>query len=185
MLAELGKFTEEMIKAGRIVATGAASPQGTRVKLNGSKFTATDGPFIELKELTGGFAILNADWMEEAVELAKAIGRPVKVIWSREDDVKHGFYHSIAANYCKAELTEKNAADYWLQRVVHPPIGWTFDAKSDVPGDGLLAQSFADIPFALAGSMACWALGTHHGPEESSRLPHELPTPALLSTRDS
>jgi hypothetical protein len=71
MLAELGKLTEEMVKSGRLVATGAASPQGTRLKFSGGKFTTTDGPFIELKELTGGFAILNADSLEEAVELAK------------------------------------------------------------------------------------------------------------------
>jgi len=46
------------------------------------------------------------DFTLEAVELSKAIGKPVKVIWSREDDVKHGFYHSSAANYFKAELTD-------------------------------------------------------------------------------
>ena len=71
MLAELGKFTEEMIKSGVLVATGSAQPQGTRLKLTGGKFTTTDGPFIEAKELTGGFAILEAPSLEEAVELAK------------------------------------------------------------------------------------------------------------------
>jgi hypothetical protein len=71
MLAELGKFTQEMFASGKLVTTGSASPQGTRLKLTGGKFTTTDGPFIELKELTGGFAILEADSLEEAVELAK------------------------------------------------------------------------------------------------------------------
>ena len=61
------------------------------------------------------------DFALEAVELAKATGKPVKVIWSREDDVKHGYYHSIAANYCKAEITDKKSADFWVQRVAHPP----------------------------------------------------------------
>ena len=89
------------------------------------------------------------DFTLEAVELAKATGKPVKVIWTREDDVKHGFYHAIAANYCKAELTTKNSADFWLQRVVHPPIGWTFDGKNDTPSTGLLAQGFVDLPFKL------------------------------------
>ncbi len=87
------------------------------------------------------------DYTLEAVELAKATGRPVKVIWTREDDVKHGFYHAIAANYHKAELTKDNNADFWLQRVVHPPIGWTFDTSNDQPSDGNLSQSFADVPF--------------------------------------
>ena len=87
------------------------------------------------------------DFTLEAVELAKATGKPVKVIWSREDDVKHGFYHSIAANYYKAEVTKNKSADNWIQRVVHPPIGWIFNDKDDRPSDGNLSQSFADMPF--------------------------------------
>jgi hypothetical protein len=71
MLAELAKFTQEMVQSGKLVATGAAAPQGTRLKLTNGKFSVTDGPFIEVKELTGGFAIFNADSLEEAVELAK------------------------------------------------------------------------------------------------------------------
>lgn len=137
------------------VWTGTQTPQWAKslileeLGLDGEK--DSDKVEVNVTLMGGAFGRKGKnDFTLEAVELAKAIGRPVKVIWSREDDVKHGFYHSIAANYCKAELTEKNAADYWVQRVVHPPIGWTFDAKSDVPGDGLLAQSFADIPFALA-----------------------------------
>lgn len=89
------------------------------------------------------------DFALEAVELAKATGKPVKVIWSREDDVKHGYYHSIAANYCKAEITDKKTADFWVQRVAHPPIDWTFNGTADTPSDGLLGLGFADIPFAL------------------------------------
>jgi len=70
------------------------------------------------------------DFTIEAVELAKASGKPVKVVWTREDDVKHGFYHSIAANYIKAELTDDNRSDNWIQRVVAPPIAWIFNDKT-------------------------------------------------------
>ena len=70
-LVELGKLTEESQKSGALVATGALSPQGTRVQLTSGKFTTTDGPFIELKELMGGFAIIEANSVEEAVEWAK------------------------------------------------------------------------------------------------------------------
>lgn len=87
------------------------------------------------------------DFTIEAVELAKATGKAVKVVWSREDDVKHGFYHSIAANYYKAELTEDNRADNFICRVAHPPINWIFNAGAETPSDMLLSQSFGDIPF--------------------------------------
>jgi len=89
------------------------------------------------------------DFAVEAAELAMASGRPVKVIWSREDDVKHGFYHSIAANYYKAELTENLSADYWVQRVAHPPIDWLFNHEKKHTGGSGLSQSFADQPFDI------------------------------------
>ncbi|MFT4823312.1 MAG: isoquinoline 1-oxidoreductase beta subunit [Halioglobus sp.] len=89
------------------------------------------------------------DFTIEAVELAKASGKPVKVVWSREDDVKHGFYHSIAANYLKAELTPDNRSDNWIQRVVAPPIAWIFNDKTTHLQDGDLSLGFADIPFDI------------------------------------
>lgn len=89
------------------------------------------------------------DFTVEAVELAKATGKPVKVVWSREDDVKHGFYHSTAANFIKAELTDDNRSDHWIQRVVAPPIAWIFDDKTTHLTDGDLSLGFADIPFNI------------------------------------
>lgn len=71
LLAELGKFTEEATKAGVVVATGALQPKGTRLRLSGGKFTVTDGPFIEVKELMGGFAVIEAKSLEEAIEWCK------------------------------------------------------------------------------------------------------------------
>jgi hypothetical protein len=71
MLAEIGKFTEEAIKAGVVVVTGALQPTGTRLQRTGGKFTVTDGPFIEAKELTGGFAVIQANSLEEAIEWSK------------------------------------------------------------------------------------------------------------------
>jgi len=90
-----------------------------------------------------------ADFIVEAVELAKASKRPVKVIWSREDDIQHGFYHSTSANYCKAELTKTGSADHWISRNAYPPIGWLWNPEAKVPSDNQLALGFGDIPFAL------------------------------------
>lgn len=89
------------------------------------------------------------DFALEAVELAKASGNPVKVVWSREDDVKHGFYHSVAANYFKAELNQKNGCDYWLQRLAAPPISWIFDDKATHINDMGLSLGFGDVPFDI------------------------------------
>jgi len=86
----------------------------------------------------------------EAVELAKATGKPVKVIWSREDDTKHGFYHSMSANYYKAELSEDGqTADNFISRVAHPAISALFDHTTKTPAPGAHSQSFGDLPFEI------------------------------------
>lgn len=89
------------------------------------------------------------DFVVEAVELAKATKRPVKVVWSREDDVKHGFYHSIAANYHKAQINKDKSVDYWIGRNAYPPIGWLFNDKTKTPSDSQLSLGFADLPFNI------------------------------------
>ena len=71
MMAEMGQFIGEAMQAGKIVTTGAGMPTGTRLKLADGKFSVTDGPFIELKELTAGFAVIQADSLEEAIEWCK------------------------------------------------------------------------------------------------------------------
>ncbi len=90
------------------------------------------------------------DFTLEAVELSKAVGKPVKVVWTREDDVKNGFYHSVAANYMKAQLNDKNGADYWVQRLAAPPIAWIFNDKANYIDDGGLSLGYGDVPFESA-----------------------------------
>lgn len=71
MMQEMGAFIGEAIQAGALVATGALQPTGTRLRRVDGKFTVTDGPFIELKELLAGFAIIQANSLEEAIEWSK------------------------------------------------------------------------------------------------------------------
>jgi hypothetical protein len=71
MMAEMGKFIQEAIQAGVLVATGALQPKGTRLRLSNGKFTVTDGPFIELKELLAGWAVIQAKSLDEAIEWCK------------------------------------------------------------------------------------------------------------------
>ena len=70
-MAEMGKFIGEAVQAGVLVSTGALPTKGTRLRRSGGKFTVTDGPFIELKELTGGFAVIEVPSIEEAIEWSK------------------------------------------------------------------------------------------------------------------
>jgi hypothetical protein len=72
-MAAMGKLVEEGMKAGWLLATEGCLPSalGARVRRSGDKLSVTDGPFIETKEVVGGFAILKANSKEEAIELAR------------------------------------------------------------------------------------------------------------------
>ena len=72
-MARMGKIVEEGFKAGWLLATEGCWPSkfGARVRSSNGKLTVTDGPFVESKELVGGFAILKANSKEEAIELAR------------------------------------------------------------------------------------------------------------------
>ena len=73
ILAEMGKFNEEMVKAGVMLAAEGLQPssKGARIKFSGGKTTVTDGPFTESKELIAGFWLIQAKSKEEAIAWMK------------------------------------------------------------------------------------------------------------------
>ena len=100
--------------------------------------------------LGGGFGRKSKpDYVAEAAVLSKKVGRPVKVVWSREDDIKFGYYNTVAAMYMKASLDTKGKPTAWLQRSVFPPIASTFNPDADHGEAGDLQQGWTDLPFAV------------------------------------
>ena len=78
LLLEMGKFNEELIKAGVLLAADGLKPssKGARVKFSGKSRTVIDGPFTETKELVAGFWIWQVKSLEEAVEWVKRCPNP-------------------------------------------------------------------------------------------------------------
>lgn len=72
--AAIGKLSAEMAQAGVLLEAGGLLPTsaGARVRVAAQQLTVTDGPFVETKEVVGGYAILRADSKAEAIELGKA-----------------------------------------------------------------------------------------------------------------
>jgi len=79
MLEEMGKFNEELIKAGLLIAGDGLKPSrfGKRVHFDGKKRSVTDGPFSETKELVAGFWVWQVRSMEEAIEWVKRCPNPM------------------------------------------------------------------------------------------------------------
>ena len=81
--------------------------------------------------LGGGFGRrLRQDFVAEAVEIAKAVGHPVQVVWTREDDMRHDFYRPTSLTVFKAAIDSRGSPSAWFQRIVGPSLA--FDGV-DVP----------------------------------------------------
>ena len=78
LLAEMGKFNQELVKAGIMLAGEGlhASNNGKRVTFSGNKRTVVDGPFAETKELIAGFWLWQVKSLEEAIEWVKRCPNP-------------------------------------------------------------------------------------------------------------
>ena len=72
-MARMGKLVEDGMKAGFLLGVEGCMPSaaGARVRLSKGKLPVTDGPFTEAKEVIGGFALLQADSKEVAIELVR------------------------------------------------------------------------------------------------------------------
>jgi hypothetical protein len=72
-MAEHQRFNEELVKAGVVIASGrlSASSQGKRIQFDGKKRTVIDGPFLESKELVGGYWLWEVRSIDEALEWLK------------------------------------------------------------------------------------------------------------------
>ncbi|MFZ5822142.1 MAG: molybdopterin cofactor-binding domain-containing protein [Chloroflexota bacterium] len=69
--------------------------------------------------LGGGFGRrIHVDYVAEAVQVARAVGKPVKVIWTREDDMRHGVYRPGSYNIIKAGLDANGNITAWLHKIV-------------------------------------------------------------------
>ena len=98
--------------------------------------------------LGGGFGRKSKpDFVAEAALLSKKVGRPVKVVWSREDDLQFDFYHAVAAVSHKAVVDGRGRPTAWLARSAFPPIASTFTAGERYAMDIELGMGLTDLPF--------------------------------------
>ena len=105
--------------------------------------------------LGGGFGRKSKpDYVAEAALLSKAVGKPVKVAWSREDDIRFDYYHTVSAMYVKAALDEKGKPTAWLQRCAFPSMMSTFSAAATSASGGELGMGWTNLPFDIPNHRA-------------------------------
>jgi isoquinoline 1-oxidoreductase beta subunit len=145
-MAALAEF-----KDGRVTAWAPTqNPQAVQAIVSSELGIPVTDVICNVTLLGGGFGRKSKpDYVAEAAVLSKKLGRPVKVVWTREDDIKFDYYNAVASMYLKAALDDKGKPTAWLQRSVFPPITSIFDVNAVYGDPPHLQQGWTDIPYDL------------------------------------
>jgi isoquinoline 1-oxidoreductase subunit beta len=140
---------------GKVLAWAPTqNPQAVQETIAGVLGIKKEDVTCHVTLLGGGFGRKSKpDQVAEAAVLSKQLGKPVKVVWSREDDVHFDFFHSVAAMYMKAAVGPDGKPTAWLQRTVYPPIGSTFDTKATYADDEM-GLGWNNLPFDIPNHRA-------------------------------
>jgi isoquinoline 1-oxidoreductase subunit beta len=129
--------------------TSVQSPGGARDDL--AKRLGVDQKNVTLHNMLLGGAFGRKskwDFAIEAALLSKAMdGAPVKVVWTREDDIQHDFYHTVTAERLEAGVDKDNKVVAWRHRSAAPTFMSLFKPDPKFPGEIELGMGFVDTPF--------------------------------------
>lgn len=126
------------------------SPQGARDAVAGFLKVDAAQVTVNVTLLGGGFGRKSKpDFVCEAAWLSREISAPVRVQWTREDDMRHSFYHTVAAHRLEAGLDANGAVTAWRHRSAYPSISATFAPNVTGAAAGELTNGASDIPYAI------------------------------------
>ncbi len=129
--------------------TSIQTPQSARREVAGALGIPASAVTINVTLLGGGFGRKSKpDFVVEAALLSRAAGVPVRVQWTREDDIRHGFFHTVSAQQVEGGIDKSGKVTAWRHRTAFPPIGGTF-APTTSPGASELAMGLTDLPLAI------------------------------------
>ncbi len=105
--------------------------------------------------LGGGFGRKSKpDFIVEAAYLAREVGAPVKVTWTREDDIQHDYFHAVAAEHIEGGLDANGKVTGWLYRSALPSIGALFQPGVDYQSAFEAGMGMTDFPYDVANYRA-------------------------------
>jgi isoquinoline 1-oxidoreductase beta subunit len=128
------------------------SPGGTRNELAEKLGLKPEDVTVNVTLLGGGFGRKSKpDFVLEAALLSQEMGgAPVKVTWTREDDLHHDYLHTVSAERIDAGLDAQGRVVAWRHRTVAPTIRATFVPDPKLEQAGELSQGVLDVPFNIA-----------------------------------
>jgi isoquinoline 1-oxidoreductase subunit beta len=130
---------------------GFQSPQGVRDQVAKQLGMAVDNVIVHVTLLGGGFGRKSmGDFGLEAAVLSRAMdGKPVKVVWTRDDDLHNDYFHTVSVEHLEAGVNAQGLPVAWLHRSVAPTIDSTFDAGATQQANYELGMGVINVPFAI------------------------------------
>ncbi|ENO78835.1 xanthine dehydrogenase family protein molybdopterin-binding subunit [Thauera sp. 63] len=127
------------------------NPEAIRADLSKRFQLPLDKVIVHALLLGGGFGRKSKpDFASEAAILSRAMdGRPVKLTFTREDDLQNGYLHTVSVAHMEAGLDEQGRPQAWLHRTVAPTIQSIFMPDAQESGGFELAMGAVDMPFAI------------------------------------
>ena len=127
------------------------SPQATRDLVAKRLGIPVENVTVHVTLLGGGFGRKSKpDFGIEAAVLSKAMdGKPVKVAWTREDDLHNDYFHTVSVEHLEAGVDAQGRPVAWLHRTVAPTIVSTFDAGAKEEANWELGMGVINVPFAI------------------------------------
>jgi isoquinoline 1-oxidoreductase subunit beta len=127
------------------------APQVTREDVAKHLGIPDENVTVHVTLLGGGFGRKSKpDFAIEAALLSQAMdGRPVKVTWTREDDLHHDFLHTVSVEYLKAGVGADGKVKAWLHRSVAPSLATIFAPKANHEIGAELGMGFVNLPFDI------------------------------------
>ncbi|MGR3199106.1 MAG: molybdopterin cofactor-binding domain-containing protein [Paracoccus sp. (in: a-proteobacteria)] len=126
------------------------APQVTKLRLAERLGIPEDKVVVNVTLLGGGFGRKSKpDFVIEAAILSQQMGAPVKVTWTREDDLHHSFYHTVSVERMEAGLDDQGKPVAWLHRTAAPTIGSIFapDPQQKLPFE--LGMGLTNMPLDI------------------------------------
>jgi isoquinoline 1-oxidoreductase subunit beta len=127
------------------------SPQAARDLVAKRLGMSVSDVTVHVTLLGGGFGRKSKpDYGIEAAVLSKAVdGKPVKVVWTRDDDLHNDYFHTVSVEHLEAAVDAKGMPVGWLHRSVAPTIMSTFVPDANEEANWELGMGVINVPFAI------------------------------------
>lgn len=140
----------DVTSSGCVVWAPVQSPQRTRDEIARFLGINPEDVVVNVTLLGGAFGRkAKPDFVIEAVDISRQTRTPIQLTWTREDDMRHDYYHANCAQHYAAALDDSGMPVAWLQRTAFPSLRSAFESDRTMATAGELGQGFTRLPFRV------------------------------------